>query len=177
MRKIRRSLGPDYLCEKDWPKDCGAQCGGSEERSFFFECTPKSPPTYIRGKGGSLREAEQDAWDQFERVLQCEEHAFERRDYRNGVGFCIHCGLMKGNAFEPLERCYLCDSPTYHGRTRDNQWYCEGCKDKVPDENLPEWVLEMRRMQKLPELTEEEFTFGLKEVINSLIGEDHQSNE
>ena len=65
-------------------------------------------------------EAEQDAWEKYQQILPklCKhDHDnplnCERRTYRNGCGFCIHCGHFCSNIFEPLEVCNKCGTKTY----------------------------------------------------------------
>lgn len=174
MKLARRSWGEDWQCTKDWPEDCFVQCGGhgmvftgagalekvlgttegaldalsgnmDHYVTAFFEAFPKNPDTFIRGEGATIEEAEQKAWDKFQRQSACDHPEFERRSYRNGLGFCVKCGMSKSAAFEPLERCYMCDAPTYQGQTNDGRWYCKECGDKVPDNLLPDWLLEHRQ--------------------------------
>jgi hypothetical protein len=79
---------------------------GDNYRTAFFEAFTKEPDTFIRGEGSSVEEAEADAFQKYERYRACENHEFERRKYRNGAGFCKHCGLFKSQCFEPLSDPY-----------------------------------------------------------------------
>lgn len=174
MKLARRSFEAPWECTKDWPDDCFVQCGArgmvftgndnSLERALttaegaidaltgksehyvtaFFEAFPRDPDTFIRGEGTTIEEAEQKAWDKFQRHLACENHEFERRGYTNGAGFCKNCGLFKSAAFEPTTECYLCGAKTYYGNTNDSRYYCEVCKDQVPDELLPDFIRRAR---------------------------------
>lgn len=112
-------------------------------RTAFFEAFPRDPNTFIRGEGVTIEEAEEKAWNKYQRHLNCTGHEYEKRGYRNGCGFCKHCGLFSSDVFEPDEICYLCGSKTYHGQTNANTWYCESCADKVPEELFPAWKREM----------------------------------
>lgn len=120
-----------YLCQKDWPVEVFTQYGdsgtvftqNSSYRTAFFEIFADSFG-FLRGEGKTVVDAEEDAWGQFQEFLKCKGHEYERRDYRNGLGFCKHCGHSKSNAFEPLERCATCDVPTYH-TSHDGKWFCE----------------------------------------------------
>lgn len=93
-----------------WPDDCYVQWGdkgvvGTAKGSYitaFFESFP--PGTFIRGEGLHVAAAEQDAWKQYERILACPAHEFERRGYTNGMGFCKHCGMSSSKAFPEQEQ-------------------------------------------------------------------------
>lgn len=101
-----------YDCQYEWTKDCFTQCGdsgivfskeGNPYKTAFFEAFPQSPKTFIRGEGNTIEDAEKDAWQQYAKHIKCDNHEFQRRGYRNGAGFCKHCGLFKSNAFEPIK--------------------------------------------------------------------------
>jgi hypothetical protein len=94
-----------------WPDDCYVQWGdtgvvfrrkehGGSYETAFFEAFPGD--TFIRGEGKTVAEAEAHAFAQFIRFSACSGHDFERRNYTNGAGFCKHCGMFKGKAFEPI---------------------------------------------------------------------------
>jgi len=117
----------------------------SHYRTAFFEAFPRNPDTFIRGEGGTIEEAEEKAWNRLQKISNCSGHEYEKRGYKNGAGFCKHCGLFTSNVFEPDEECYLCGAKTYYGQTHDKQWYCEDCNDKVPHDMLPDWKKEMLR--------------------------------
>lgn len=117
-------------------------------RTAFFEAFPRNPDTFIRGEGGTIEEAEEKAWTKYQKISACNGHEYERCGYKNGAGFCKHCGLFSSNVFEPDETCYLCGTKTYHGQTNAKTWYCESCADKVPEELLPEWKKEMKKWEQ-----------------------------
>ena len=103
----------------------------------FFEAFPREPlSTFIRGEGKDIVEAEERAWEEWQRALICKEHIWERRGYRNGAGFCKNCGAFKPQAFEPLEKCVICGEATYYHSTENDKWYCEKCIREMP---LSEW--------------------------------------
>jgi hypothetical protein len=114
----------------------------SHYRTAFFEAFPRNPDTIIRSEGKNIEEAEEKAWARLQKITSCTGHEYERRGYKNGAGFCKHCNLFTSNVFEPDEECYLCKNKTYYGQTRDKQWYCEDCKDKVPYDLFPDWKKE-----------------------------------
>jgi hypothetical protein len=72
-------------------------------KTAFFEAFPENPRTFIRGEGKTVKEAEEKAWEKLQGYLACEGHEFERRNYKNGVGFCKYCNMFKSHAFKPLE--------------------------------------------------------------------------
>jgi len=80
----------------------------AEERSLpstyttaFFEAFPNNPATFLRGEGKTIEEAEEQAWQKFQRYLACAGHEFEKRGYTNGAGFCKHCNMFACKVFEP----------------------------------------------------------------------------
>ena len=93
-----------------WPEDCFVQGGGAgvvfhgdgTYRTAFVEAFPKDPPTFLRGEGPTIAEAEDACWKQFERYAACAHGEYERRNYRNGAGFCVKCGTFFSGVFEPL---------------------------------------------------------------------------
>jgi len=129
----------------DWPEDCNLQSGtsgivferkkGGSYRTAFFEAFPRDPDTFIRGEGKDLGEAENDAWRQFQKNSMCKGHEFEKRGYNNGGGFCKHCNMFKGKAFEPWEDCKGgCGKKTYYSRDKNDDPWCEDCRPNIPDE-------------------------------------------
>ena len=104
----------------------------------FVEVFPKNPRTFIRGEGKTIQEAEASAWEQYQRIMTCDHHAFERREYRNGAAICTHCGLFQTDVFVPLEVCVICATPTYQTCDIDNNWYCIEHRDLVPEEKQTE---------------------------------------
>lgn len=104
----------------------------------FFEAFPRNPDTFIRGEGTTVGEAEDKAWEKYQRIIVCDHvDGFDRRGYRNGLGFCKKCGMSKSHAFEPLTRCAICDTPTYHTSDIDDKWYC---KDHAGQKPVEKWT-------------------------------------
>jgi len=101
----------------------------------FLEAFPISPKTFIRGEGKTLEDAEDSAWEQFQRIINCKGHAFDRRGRTDSGGFCIHCKLFKSDSFEPLERCFICNKPTYYTTDRHHRFYCEQHKNSIAQED------------------------------------------
>ena len=144
MKQARRSFGPSYDCQKPWPDGCSVQCGDkglvlSQKGNYttaFFEAFPDEPNTFIRGEGATVEEAENDAWEQLERFRACPNHEFERRGYKNGAGFCKHCGLFKSKCFEPSTLCIVCQKPTNYSPDIDGNWWCEEHYHLKPEEKM-----------------------------------------
>jgi hypothetical protein len=140
-----------HTCAYPWPADCKVQCGDKglvfgKSKSYttaFFEAFPVNPATFIRGEGSTIQEAENQAWEKFQRQAACTNHEFERRGYRNGVGFCKHCGLYKSSVFEPSEKCYVCGKPTFYIADKNGNFYCEEHKKDIPEKDLPDYIKDL----------------------------------
>jgi len=177
MKTARRSGDPEsyYNCDFDWAEDCFVQCGGSENSGFFFEAFPKTPDTMIRGDSKtSIEDAEKKAWDKFLRNTSCKlDHSnpenFDRKGYKNGVGFCKECNLFIGDMFEPTTKCCKCGVPTYYSPDINNNWWCKECSKDIPAELMTETQKFFRNYKKEEPISEEEFKEGLKEVIEHIV--------
>jgi len=103
--------------QHDWPEDVfiqggerGVVLGGPNGayQTAFFEAFPQDPRSgFMRGEGKTLAEAEESAWRQYQVWLNCDNTGqghgpYERRQYRNGAGFCTRCGIWMSKVFEPL---------------------------------------------------------------------------
>ena len=174
MTIARHSCGPDYQCQHNW--DCFVQCGGSINHGFFFEAFPD---TFLRGDSKiSLADAEDKVWQKLKKHNACDlDHTdpanFDKRDYRNGVGFCIKCGLFRSKIFPPSEICVKCGANTYYTCDKNGGWWCEECSPTIPEELLSETQKMIRAVLCEPPLTDEElkevFNTGLKEVIEHIL--------
>ena len=146
-KKIARCSSRDqqeYECRHPWPlDDCFVQSGdmglvlrdkdkGGSYNTAFFEAFPRYPDTFIRGEGETIAEAEDQAWNKYQKHLNCPGHEFERRGYKNGAGFCKHCDLFSGHQFDPLEICCVCGDATYFTVDIDGKWYCQKDASKKP---------------------------------------------
>lgn len=123
-------------------KECFEPAVEAIENSYttaFFEVFPKNPDTFIRGEGKTVAEAETKAFEMFQRIVNCPGHEFERRGYTNGAGFCKHCGMFKGKAFEPTTLCCRCGTPTNYGVDTTGGFWCETCYPDMPEEVRPRW--------------------------------------
>lgn len=111
-KKASRSYGGDYDCFHPWDEDCYVQCSGGEdnERYHFFEAFPVKPvKTFIRGDGKSVREAEDSAWEQYQKIINCPHHEFKKWIDTSRIGVCIHCNYKKLRHFLPTSRCSVCE--------------------------------------------------------------------
>ncbi|MCX4799691.1 hypothetical protein OG497_38190 [Streptomyces sp. NBC_01242] len=100
--------------QHDWPDDVFIQGGkhgvvlggpGGGYQTAFFEAFPEG--TFLRGEGATLAEAEERCWKQYQVYTACDgtgqpHGPYERRQYRNGAGFCTRCGTWMNKVFEPL---------------------------------------------------------------------------
>jgi hypothetical protein len=148
------SAQKEYTCQHDWPEDCRVQGGDrglvidpqNPEKSYttaFIEVFPQNPNTFIRGEGATPEEAENKAWEKYQRALACPGHEFERRGYTNGAGFCKHCGMFAPQAFEPSTKCKTCGKPTDFAADVDGNYYCEDHQRDIPFDKWTrvEWFL------------------------------------
>jgi hypothetical protein len=137
-----------------WPEDCMIQ-GGTHGTVFsrtrptyttaFFEAFPRNPDTFLRGEGETVTDAEHDAWQKWQRILNCPSptgHEYETRGYRNGSGFCKHCNLFMGNVFDLASIgsvCTVCGVGTYW-TVRDDKIYCETHAPPRADDDPLKWL-------------------------------------
>jgi hypothetical protein len=104
----------DYEPRHPWPSDLFIQGGksgfvirpaeqGGNYGTAFVECMPSD--TFIRGEGPTLTEAEDDCWAKYQRFLSCagggEHGPYEPRNYDNGSGFCVKCGMWFNRVCAP----------------------------------------------------------------------------
>ena len=151
MRQAKLSgfgdTGGMYDCQYEWANDCSLQCGGrgvvfsnqGNYRTAFFEAFPKKPDSFIRGEGKTIEEAENNAWEKYQKIMNCKIHEYERRGYTNGVGFCKHCNLQDSKAFEPEQYCKVCSQPTNWANSKKGEWFCELHVNKIPEEDRYSW--------------------------------------
>lgn len=88
--------------------------GKGSYMTSFFEAFPKVSGfgTFIRGEGKDIDEAEQNAWDKFQKQLACVEHHWTRKVHgrvrSDGYAQCELCGL-RATALEPTTKCSKCE--------------------------------------------------------------------
>lgn len=101
----------DHVAVHPWPDGMFVQGGGhgvvfSTEhgtyRTAFVEAFPETPPTFLRGEGETLAEAEDVCWAKYVRYRDCPHGAYDRAGYRNGSGICMKCGTWINGVFDPL---------------------------------------------------------------------------
>lgn len=167
MTDVKKTVNEGrYLCQYDWPVDCTVQGDdfsvvltddtyGDEDtyETAFFEAFPRNPDTFIRGEGETLQEAETNAWNQWQQVLTCPGHEFERPGYKNGAGVCQHCGMFGANVFDPLTTCIICSTPTTYTSSKKKDSYCQAHAYLIPDEDLYDYQKTNKRRQQRHHLT------------------------
>ncbi|EOU1990218.1 hypothetical protein [Clostridium perfringens] len=143
-RVVKDNEGVDYRLVHEW-KNWTIHCSntgivfnskGDCYETAFFEVYPKDPDTFIRGQGKTINEAEEEAWKQYEKIINCHKHEFERRGYENGLGFCKHCGLLKSKAFKPSHNCVICNKATYYKTDKNGNYYCKNHADLIPLDDM-----------------------------------------
>jgi len=102
----------------------------------FFEAFPKPPvQTFIRGEGKTIEEAEEAAFKKYQKYAACDHSmGYERRDYKNGMGFCKGCGMSSSQAFLPSTTCVVCGIPTNWSSDIDENFYCEVHSSQMPED-------------------------------------------
>ena len=146
---------------------------------FYFEIYSKNPDSYFCSPSGkTLEEAEKIGYEKYLKYVNCTGHEFERRDYKNGVGFCDHCGLFKSKAFLPSTLCVTCKIPTQHCYDSFKNYYCEiheiDNKDEKYLKQKKEWESFKEKMKKINEspVEKEKFKESLKTVMHKLADSD-----
>jgi hypothetical protein len=103
-----------HAAQHPWPESVYVQGGDhgvvfSRDRdpyqTAFVEAFPGD--TFLRGEGATIAEAEDKCWKQFLRWRDCDGSGqghgpYERRQYRNGAGFCTRCGIWMNRVFPEL---------------------------------------------------------------------------
>lgn len=132
--RLIKNVRPEMRLQHPWPDDCFVQGGkggvvfvrgGDTYTTAFVEACPRDPDTFIRGEGETVELAEDAAWSKFQKYRVCPspsgQHDPEPRGYRNGAGFCSHCGMFVSRAFALVDIgsiCVICAEPTYWRATR-----------------------------------------------------------
>jgi hypothetical protein len=149
MSLIIRNMTSPKPAAHAWPGDTQLQYtyhpNGRKDTPYYIEVFPTNPSTMITGRGQNLMEAETAAWNRYIKTIGCNNHEWEKRGYRNGAGFCIHCNLFQSKVFEPSENCHLCNIPTFY--THYLHFYCETHADQGQ-------ILDLEELQQLPETPE-----------------------
>lgn len=95
----------------------------SHYKTAFFEAFPKSPSCFIRGEGYTVEEAEQKAFEKYQKILNCLTHEWDRKNRTDGYCYCTKCPLS-GTFLEPLTKCHVCQVPTSRYTNKDDVHYC-----------------------------------------------------
>lgn len=117
--KASKSFGSDYDCLQNWPSDAFLQCGEKglvisrtkdkpNYTTAFFEAFPRNPPTFIRGEGSNLEEAELAAFNKYQKIINCPEHEYKRRQ-ESEHAVCVKCNLFTSHHFPPVHSCSICN--------------------------------------------------------------------
>lgn len=174
--KVKMSGGPEYDSKYDWNCFCqggtsgivlpkgsfdkifggntleGLAEGVSSKESYitaFFEAFPKTPSCFIRGEGKTIEEAEENAWNKYQKILNC-NHEMERRGRTDGYAYCKHCSYSS-TVFEPLTKCCKCGEPTSYSKDYKGKYYCKKhSRNKPKNPNPDKWELMHSMDNRLP---------------------------
>ncbi|MFI9629279.1 hypothetical protein [Streptomyces sp. NPDC052042] len=147
-----RSIGP-YLARHLWPEETVVSAGHGVVLShtpgkpgyatLFMEVYPPGA-AFIRGEGETPEACEDSCWKQYQFALNCTPeraaenagHEWEPRGYKNGAGFCKHCGTFSSRIFtgEQLGQfCRDCGVGTTHDWVeQDDGHYVFLCPEHTP---------------------------------------------
>ncbi len=111
---IKTNYNKDYQLQYDWNdiflqcNDSGIVLGKKPYKTAFFEAFPKNPDTFIRGEGQTIQEAETNAWNKYQKILECKNHEYK---YHSDIGHgkCIHCNLFTSYALPNKICCSVCN--------------------------------------------------------------------
>ncbi len=178
QRVLKEGMGSGkYVTKYLWPENTGLQYGKSGivfgkngvYQTAFFEAFPtvSGKGTFLRGEGDDPDEAEDKAWEIYQKYLNCPEHEFTRMHrgkYRtDGCGICIHCGMFSTDAVEPETKCIICETPT--NNQAGNDYICiKHDIDRPFEEHLQE-ALEVEKKMAM----EGEFVNESEVYFNTLI--------
>lgn len=116
----------------------------------FFEAFPKNPSCFIRGEGKTIEEAEAEAFEKWEGILNCPGHEFEARNRTDGYGYCKHCSLSKSKVLPILSKCCKCGKPTAYSTDTINNYYCQKHVRLIPKKYRYDFfAYERRKPRKL----------------------------
>lgn len=129
-----RKIDCGYSVKYDWPEeaylqgnDYGVVLSNEPYETAFFEAFPKNPKTFIRGEGKTLEEAETQAWNFYQKIINCKEHNFIRRKESNH-GTCKNCNLFMSEIFKTCKTCTNCNKEAYFFYQEQNTlkevYYC-----------------------------------------------------
>lgn len=102
----------------------GADTKKKHYRTAFFETFPRNPKCFIRGEGATIEEAENEAFEKFEKIVSCQAHEYDRRGREDGYAYCAKCPYS-GMVLAPLTSCATCGKPAHYNQDLQNRWYCQ----------------------------------------------------
>lgn len=141
----------DYLqATQNWDDNVFLQAGhkglvfvrgtNKSYETCFVEAFPENGG-FFRGEGGSVEEAELNAWKKYHASQKCVEHEWETRGYKNGAGFCKLCGMFESGVFDVKvvgEPCGTCGVGTFYAHLYNNDengsYYCEEHSTEAKEE-------------------------------------------
>lgn len=115
----------------------GEESKKTHYKTAFFEAFPKNPSCFIRGEGKTIEEAEEKAFIKWEKILNCQNHQWDRKGRTDGYCFCTLCPLS-GTFLEPLTKCEICLVPTSKYTDKDDKHYCLHHYFELPMEQVVE---------------------------------------
>lgn len=161
-----------YELRRPWPVDAtvnGGQRGlvlsrtGNDYTTAFVEASIPELGTFLRGEASAIEDAEEAAWSKYSRYARNDhKHEFETRGYRNGAGFCKHCGMFKSNVFTLQEIgsvCEICGRDMY--ATYGDKMFCI---DHNPDKAERQRLRQEARSNGHPDSGLEEFLEALDDT-------------
>jgi hypothetical protein len=157
----------EYETKYDWECFCQSGSNGivfskkSNRKTAFFEAFPNNPKCFIRGEGATVEEAEQKAWEEWQKIQTC-KHEMERRDRTDGYAFCKHCSYS-ATVFEPLTKCCKCKKPTAYAEDSRGNSYCKKHARVMPKALIPEWL--HHKEKKLPRKLKKVMKYGVSMLI------------
>lgn len=171
--KVAKSISAKYSCRKEWDHDTFVQCGSngivfSKEKHYntaFFEAFPKiinnKDSVFIRGEGKDIIEAEEVAWNKYQKALNCKNHEWTRNfkgeERTDGYAKCVHCGIS-GTFLEPTTKCIYCDEKTTNIFKKDYV-----CKKHYYEKHTIQEIIDDRKHNSLIE----DYTDEEKILINN----------
>lgn len=187
-----------YVSQNPWGDDVFVQgddsglvisdkAGDNGYFTAFFEAFPKvlGVGVFIRGEGKDLSLAEKDAWEKYQKALECKEHDFSRTvngtRRTDGYAICTKCKVF-GMFLVPETKCIICEKPT--SNTFAEKVLCYKHQYELSDKNVVEMVLtqasremvsrdaEFRKNNEFTRVFKEIFVTRLMRASAALIGDD-----
>ena len=108
---IKLFSGGEYTSPYDWEsnninaEDGNSFIGGNPFIEVFYKTH------YVRGDGETFKEAEKNAWEKQQKIINCKNHEYKRLS-DSGNGICIHCN-QKVSSLENIKTCKYCENPSF----------------------------------------------------------------